>query len=244
MPILVRLLVMALVSAGLVLSGPPTAYAGLGDQPVRVLRDTNCDTRAPRVMVPLDRPADYVAFGYPESDTLFDLAENVSAGKQRYTLPRQPFGSTRQWVMVVAYKGDDTVSTSRVLTFKRPARSACVTKRIVGLDTYRSGINTVCGPESKTMYLVTVKARKGTPGYFVRAGVTTLTKRNGTVLQSDPGYIVPNKNRRLAETYLYAGRFSRVRLDPALNKARVVTSSADVELVTSVYRTCVMAYGK
>lgn len=203
-----------------------------------VLKRTSCDQRAPRVQIDLTATAQRVGYGYPESDDIYWLdTDGVAAGTHRYTLKRQPFGSTRQWVMVAAFKGDQGLYTNKALTFKRPARSACVAKRVVSIQTFRAGINTTCSKGTVTQYIVTVRVKRGTPGYVFRTSTATLVQRNGRELQSGGGYIVPSADR-IAEYYVYGGRRSRLQLDAVLNQARLTTSSARVELVASVFRNC------
>ena len=233
-----KVVLISLVLALLGIVSPSTAQAAEATMTSRVVKRTTCDQRAPRVEVTLTAKAQRVGYGYPESDTIFWLdTDGVAAGSHRYTLRRQPFGSTRQWVMVAAFKGDQGLYTNPVLTFTRPAKSVCVARRVQALDTYRAGITTVCPADSATLYIVTVAVKRGTPGYITDAGTARLIQRNGTVLRSGGGYIVPDADRK-AEFYVYAGRRSHLRLDPAVNRAVVQTSSDDVELRSSVYRTC------
>ena len=233
-----KVVLIAFVLSLLGVAVPMTAHAAENSMTTSVIKKTSCDQRAPRVGISLSAKAQRVGYGYPESDTIYWLDTNgVAAGTHRYTLKSQPFGTTRQWIMVAAFKGDQGLYTSPVLTFRRPAKSACVVTRVHALDTYRAGINTVCPIGSDTMYIVTVAVKRGTPGYFTDAGIAKLVQRNGTILKSGGGYIVPNTDRK-AEFYVYAGRRSRLQLDAALNRAVIQTSSDDVETSSSVYRTC------
>ena len=217
---------------------PTVAHATESSMTTSVVKRTSCDVRAPRVKVTLSTKAQRVGYGYPESDTIYWLdTHGVAAGTHRYSLKRQQFGSTRQWIMVAAFKGDQGLYTAPVMTFKRPAKSACVARRVVALDTYRSGIATACPSGSETMYIVSVSVKRGTPGYITDTGIAKLVQRNGTILKSGGGYIVLDADRT-AEFYVYAGRRSRLQLDSALNRAVVQTSSDDVELGSSAYRTC------
>ena len=217
---------------------PAAATAADADLPVSVIKHTSCDQRAPRVAAEIKAGAQRVGYGYVDSDTIYWLdTDGVGQGTHKYSLATQPFGSTRQWVMVVAYKGDQGLTTARTLTFTRPTKAECLVTQVHQLGVYRPGINTVCPETSLSMYLVTVRVKPGSPGYIVDAGVATLVQKNGKQLQSGGGYVYDGRSRK-AEFYVYAGRFSKLQLDPAHNRAGLTTSSDKVELTSSVYRTC------
>lgn len=217
---------------------PAVATATEADLPVTVIRKTGCDVRAPRVALEIKVGAQRVGYGYPDSDTIFWLdARGVQQGTRKYTLAKQPFGSSREWVMVVAYKGDQGLTTAPTLTFARPTKAECIVTQVHQLGIYRAGVNTVCPEASLTMYLVTVAVKPGSPGYIVDAGTATLVQKNDKQLQSGGGYVYDGSSRK-AEFYVYAGRFSQLQLDPSLNRAGLKTSSDKVELTSSVYRTC------
>lgn len=216
----------------------PVASATTDDLTVTVLKRTSCDQRAPRVRLDIGPHAELVGYGPAHSDAIYWLdTDGVSTGTHSYTLKRQPFGSTRTWVMLVGYEGDQGLTTSRTLTFTRPDKASCVATQLMSLDTFRAGINASCPTDSVSLYIISIWVKRGTPGYIVTAPIARLVQKNGTMLENGRGYVVPPKERR-TEFYLYAGRHSKLNLEDISNRARVVTSTSAVELKDSVYRTC------
>lgn len=232
------LVLLSIFGFSLIPTAIETAEATERVSTTRVVERTSCDQRDPIVDVTVSRNVRTIEFAEPGTDPGFFLLErDVESGTHRYKLPRQAYGTTREWVIVVTY-GRTGFEHSRVLTFTRPAKADCVADQNPRLDAYRPGINTVCGEDSLTMYLVTVKVKPGTPGYILRPGVAELVQRNDQELHGE-GYLVVSSDKRRAEYYVYAGRFSRLKLDPQENGAWPVrTSSGATQLVTSVYRTC------
>lgn len=223
---------------------PVTAQATEEDFTVTVIKQTSCDQRAPRIEVTLTRKAQRVGYGYPDSDTIFWLdTGGVAAGTHRYTMRRQPFGSTREWVPVAAFKGEQGLYTAPLLTFTRPARADCVVKQNPRITIYGSNVNVICGADFQKMVIARLWVKRVSPGYIVAPGVTELVKKNDTELHSTPENTSfvggTGGTRRMVEYYFFTGRRAQFKLDPSENGIwPVVVSSKNVELVASLDAQC------
>lgn len=202
-------------------------------------RDVSCDQRSPQLRVVVHEPIRRLGYGVPDSDIIvWTKKGGVEAGIYRMTLPRQGFGTKASWV-AVALKRDGTIDVSDRYTLRRPERASCVSTRAPQFEIYDDQVNQICPKGSDSLFIVGVWVRPGTPGYLVRGGAATLTKRSGAQFSAD-GIIDHVSDERLVEYTLVAGRRARIVQDPALNSAwPVVVSSPDVQLETLVFRTCV-----
>lgn len=223
---------------------PLAAQAVEEDFSVTVVKRTNCDQRAPRIEMTLTKQAQRVGYGYPESDTIYWFQTGgVAAGTHRYSLPRQPFGSTRQWVPVAAFKGAQGLYTAPMLTFKRPSKASCVVVQSPRITSYSLDVNTACEEGFNKMVITTLKVKRGIPGYIVAPGVTTLVKQSGARLSSAPENTSlvggTTGTRRKVEYYFFTGRRAKFQLDSSENgMSTVKTSSSDVELLASLDAKC------
>lgn len=225
-----KVVLVTLVLSMLSLGVPSVAFATENTMTTTVVKRPSCDQRAPRVEVTLTAKAQRVGFGYPESDTIYWLdTGGVAAGTHRYTLARQPFGSTREWVMVAAFKGEQGLYTNPTLTFKRPARSQCVVTQNLRITTYSGDVNQACPAGTQKLFIVKAFVEKGTPGYFAGYSFGEIVLRSDLQLNTD-GYIVP-PNQREDDFFFYPqNRGAKVKLSSAENSVTVVTSSENVDV--------------
>jgi hypothetical protein len=176
----------------------------LGSLKVNVLKKPTCDRRAPRVEVVLTEPATEIRFGYPESGADYVLKRGpLQPGRHKVAFPRQPFGSTRQWVVVAGTVGAVDKPTSKTLTFKRPRAGNCVRTQLHELQHFRRGINKACPQGTVKDYVVRVWVRRGSPGYITWPGEVSLFLQNGRWLTA-PGQVL-GKRAREAEFHRAAG---------------------------------------
>ena len=226
------------------LFNPAAAQAVEEEFAVTVIKRTNCDQRAPRVKVEIGEGARRVGYGHPESDTIYWLdTHGVTPGVHRYNLSRQPFGSTREWVMVAAFEGSQGLYTWPTLTFKRPSKDSCVVMQNPRITSYSLDVNTACEEGFDKMVIATLKVRRGIPGYIVAPGVAELVKKNDVQLSSTPENTSfvggDDRTRRKVEYYFFTGRRAQFKLDSSENGIwPVKTSSDDVELLASLDATC------
>lgn len=239
-----KVVLIALVLSVLGIVTPSAAQATENSMTTSVVKRPSCDQRAPRVEVTLSTKAQRVGYGHPESDTIYWLETGgVAAGTHRYTLSRQPFGSTREWVMVAAFKGEQGLYTNPTLTFTRPTRGSCVFSQNPRITSYSLDVNTACKRGFDKLVIATLKVRRGTPGYIVAPGVTELVKRNDVQLNSTPENTSfvggADGTRRKVEYYFFTGRRAQFKLDPSENGIwPVKTSSSGVELLASLDAMC------
>lgn len=209
---------------------PSAAQAVEEEFAVTVIKRTNCDQRAPRVKVEIGEGARRVGYGYPDSDTIYWLETGgVAAGTHRYTLRRQPFGSTREWVMVAAFEGSQGLYTAPMLTFKRPARADCVVKQNVRIDNYATGVNQVCPEGSQKLFILKAFVLQGSPGYFAGRGNAEIVLRSDLQLNTD-GYVVPRADREVDFFFYPKNRGAKVKKTGLENSANLVLSSKNVEV--------------
>lgn len=233
-----------IVLSTLVTFHPATALAAEEDFAITAIEHTSCDQRTPRIEVTLTRKAQRVGYGYPNSDVIFWLdTDGVAAGTHHYTMRRQPFGSTREWVPVAAFKGEQGLYTAPMLTFTRPARADCVVEQNPRITSYGLDVNTVCEQGFNKMVIATLTVKRGIPGYIVAPGVTELVKKNDTELHSTPENTSfvggTGGTRRMVEYYFFTGRRAQFKLDPSENGIWPVTTSSDgVELLASLEARC------
>ncbi len=209
---------------------PSAAQAVEEELAVTVIKRTNCDQRAPRIKVEIGEGARRVGYGYPESDTIYWLdTHGVTPGVHRYNLPSQPFGSTREWVMVAAFEGSQGLYTWPTLTFKRPARSDCVVKQNFRIENYAAGVNQVCPEGSQKLFMLEVFVLQGSPGYFVGNGGAEIVLRSDRQLNA-PGYAVPPRYRE-NDFFIYPPhRGAKVKKTGLENSVNLVLSSMNVEV--------------
>lgn len=210
---------------------PSAVFATENTMTTTVVKRPSCDQRAPRVEVTLTAKAQRVGYGYPESDTIFWLdTDGVAAGTHRYTLARQPFGSTREWVMVAAFKGEQGLYTNPTLTFKRPSRSKCVVTQNLRITKYSSDVNQACPAGAQKLFIAKAFVKKGMPGYFAGYSFGEIVLRSDLQLNAD-GYRVP-PNQREDDFFFYPqNRRAKVKLSSAENSITVVTSSENVDVI-------------
>ncbi len=233
-----------IVLSTLVTFHPAAAVAAGEDFATTVVEPSSCDQRAPRIEVMLTRKAQRVGYGYPNSDVIFWLdTGGVAAGTHQYTMRRQPFGSTREWVPVAAFKGEQGLYTAPMLSFTRPARAECVVQQNPRITSYGLDVNTMCEQDSNKMVIATLKVKRGIPGYIVAPGVTELVNKNDTELRStaeNTSFVGgTGGSRRMVEYYFFTGRRAQFKLDPSENGIWPVTTSSDsVELLASLEARC------
>jgi len=209
---------------------PVTAQAGEEDFVVAVSKDTSCDQRAPVIKVTLAREAQRVGYGVPASDTIYWLdTHGVAAGTHRYSLPEQPFGSTREWVPVADFEGEQGLYTAPMLTFTRPDRSSCVVTRNIRITQYSRDINQTCPRKTQKYFVVKAFVSKGSPGYFVGGAKSTIVLLGGHQLRAG-GDIVPPKQREADFFFYPKSRGAKVKLASAKNRVTVVVSSKNVDV--------------
>lgn len=223
---------------------PTAAHAVEEEFAVTVLKGTTCDQRAPLVKVEIGEGARRVGYGYPNSDVIFWLdTHGVTPGVHRYDLQKQPFGSTREWVMVAAFKGSQGLHTWPTLTFERPSKNSCVVRQNPRIRTYSLDVNTACKEGFDKQVIVSLKVKRGVPGYIVAPGVAEIVKRNDRQLNSTPENTSfvggAGGAQREVEYYFFTGRRAKFKLDSSENGIwSVKTSSDDVELLASLDAMC------
>lgn len=238
-----KVVLITLVLSVLGIITPSVAQAVEGTMTTTVVKRPSCDQRAPRVEVTLSTKAQRVGYGYPESDTIFWLdTGGVAAGTHRYTLARQPFGSTREWVMVAAFKGDQGLYTNPVLTFKRPTRSTCVVTQNLRITKYSDDVNQTCPTGSQKIFIVKAFVKES-PGYFAGYSFGEIVLRSDLQLNTD-GYLVP-PNQREDDFFFYPqNRGAKVKLSSAENSITVVTSSENVAVTVGALDSDCMEMGQ
>lgn len=237
-----KALLFLLATSLMVVFGPTPAQAS-DSLPTTVVVDTNCDQRAPRVQVTIQEGARRLGFGPANSDAIVWVdTRGVRIGEHSITLPQQPFGSTRTWVMVADYRDQPHgLVTSRDLRFTRPAKASCVVKQNPRITKYGSGTNVACKAGFDKMVIATLVVRG--PGYIAAPGMVELVKKNDRPLYSRPKNtdLVGGKGgpQRMVEYYFFVGNRVRFKLDPSENGIwPVKTSSASVKLVASLDARC------
>lgn len=223
---------------------PTSAQAVEEEFAVTMLKNTSCDQRAPRVKVEIGEGARRVGYGYPNSDVIFWLdTHGVTPGVHHYDLQAQPFGSTREWVMVAAFEGSQGLYTWSTLTFERPSKNSCVARQNPRIVTYSLDVNTACMEGFDKLVIASLKVKRGVPGYIVAPGVAEIVKRNDVQLNSTPentsfvGGV--GGAQREVEYYFFTGRRAAFKLDSSENGIwPVKTSSGDVELLASLDAVC------
>jgi len=219
-----------------------TAHAAEPTFTQSIVKRTSCDQRDPIIAVTLPQHAWAVRFGAPGGEADYVLDRDVDAGTHRYRLPRQAFGSTKQWVIVVRFD-KDSFARGAIMTFERPARSACVVKRNPRITSYSSDVNVTCGADFEKMVIARLRVKRVSPGYIVAPGVVKLTRKNGTELHStteNTSFVGGSGgDRRMVEYYFFVGRRVQFKINPDKNSVRsVVVSSKNVELVASLDAEC------
>lgn len=211
---------------------PVTAQAAEGDITVATLKNTSCDQRAPLIKVTLAKEAQRVGYGAPASDTIYWLDTNgVDAGTHRYSLPEQPFGSMREWVLVAAFEGEQELSTAPMLTFTRPERSSCVVTRNLRITKYSGDVNQRCPKDTQKYFIVKAFVAKGSPGYFDGRSIGKILLTTGVLMKVN-GDIV-SKQREVEFFFYPKNRGAKVKLSSAKNRVTVVASSKNVDVTVS-----------
>jgi hypothetical protein len=207
----------------------PTAANAVEEEfAVTVLKSTNCDQRAPLVKVEIGEGARRVGYGYPNSDVIFWLdTHGVTPGVHHYNLQQQPFGSTREWVMVAAFKGSQGLYTGPLLSFTRPAKKDCVVTRNLRIEHYATGVNRVCPEGSQKLFMLKTFITKGSAGYFVENGNAEIVFRSDRQLNAD-GYVVPPHFRENDFYFYPPNRGAKVKKSGLENSVNLVLSSRNV----------------
>lgn len=208
---------------------PLAAHAAEQEFTVKVIKNTSCDQRAPRVEITISDGAMRVGYGSNDSDEIYWLdTHGVTPGVHRYNLQRQPFGSTREWVLVAAFRGAQGLYTAPLLTFTRPARADCVVKQSFPVTAFDDNVNQVCPEGSQKMFMLRAFVRKGSPGYFAGHGSATTTLMSGRQLTAN-GYVVPPKSRE-NDFFIYPSRRGAKVDKSATNSITLVLSSKNVQV--------------